>query len=202
MHLSCEVLAGYRNNQTGLFSPVCEQKNLVLFEGADIIAALLAGDTTAQLSHMYFHYQNKPALSALSAGLPPVLDRSMGRSSFAEITGASPNFEDYLRVPIITAPRPFRSPSDSVDYQANGLYLTATAGASETMQGESPAHNYFGAGGDPDHGPSTIFDAALVAARDPKLPSLDRVFSRVTLATPLTFQEGSQPTIFWSVRIF
>lgn len=199
VRLNCEVLAGYTNDKTGLFSPVSEQKNLVLYEGADIIAALLGGDTTAQLSHIYFHFQNKPAVSALSAGLPPTLDRSMGQASFAEITGETPEFEDFLRVPIITTPRPFRSPSDSTDYVANGIYLTATSAASETMLGESPSHNYFGV--DAGNGPSTVFGAALVAARD-TLASRDRVFSRVTLATPLTFLAGSQPTIFWSLRIF
>lgn len=192
MKLNCIVTAGYTNDKTGLFSPVSEQKNMVMYQGADIIASLLGGDQSAALSHMFFHFANVAVPAA------PALDPTMGGSWFYDnVDGA--NKYDWLRIPIITTPRLFRSPSDSTDYANNGLYLTATAAASESMAGESPTANYFGPSG--VDGASTVFAAALVSAPDPAFPTKDRIFSRVTLTTPLTVVAGSQPTIFWSVRI-
>ena len=196
MNLNCLVTAGYTNDKTGLFSPVSEQKNMVMYQGADIIASLLGGDQSAALSHMYFCFSNIG--DTTPPAIPSALDPTMGGSWFYDnVNGA--NKYDWLRVPIITTPRVFRSPSNSTDYANNGLYLTATAAASETMAGESPAHNYFGPSG--VNGPSTVFAAALVSAPNPASPTKDRIFSRVTLTTPITVVAGSQPTIFWSVRI-
>lgn len=190
MNLICDVSAGFTNNKTGLFSPVSDQRNLVLFEGADIMASLLAGDSSAAISHLYLHYKN--------GGTNPVpLSRDMGRSWFDGISGA--NFEDWLRIPIITTPRLFRSPSSSPDYKANAIHFTGTSAASETMVGESPTGNYFGDAG--PQGASMVFAAALVSGPQSGSSANDRIFSRVNLALPLTMVVGSQITIFWSVKL-
>ena len=194
MNLDCTVIAGHTNDKTGIFSPVSTQHNMVMYQGADIIAALLSGDQSAALSHMYFHYSN----DGDTTPTVPTLDRTMGGSWFYDyVTGV--DYYDWLRVPIITAPRLFRSPSNSSNYTANGIYLTATAAASESMHGESPQGNEFGSGAVPS--PSIVFAAALVSAANPSFPSQDKIFSRVNLVTPLTTVAGSQPTIFWSVSI-
>ena len=188
MKLNCIVTAGTTNDKTGLFSPICEQKNLVMYEGADIIAGLLAGQPL-QLSHMYFHFNNA------NTQTPPELTRTMGRTWFYDnILGNDANLQDWLRVPIITTPKLFKSPSDSANYNNNGIYLTATSAASTSKKGESIAKNDFQVG-------SKIIAVALVSATDPSDYRKDKIFSRVNLTDTITVASGSQPTIFWSVQI-
>ena len=192
MKLNCIVTAGTTNDKTGLFSPICEQKNLVMYEGADIIAGLLAGQPL-QLSHMYFHYYNSSTVVTA-----PELDRTMGRTWFYNNipgTGNVNSTQDWLRVPIITTPRLFKSPSDSANYNNNGIYLTATSAAASTpKEGES-------SGNLPFNNTSKIIAVALVSATDPSDYRKDKIFSRVNLTAPITVASGSQPTIFWSVQI-
>ena len=192
MKLNCIVTAGTTNDKTGLFSPICEQKNLVMYEGADIIAGLLAGQPL-QLSHMYFHYCNGDLVSPVSIGS----DRTLGRSWFYNnIPGSLYPTQDWLRVPIITTPKLFKSPSDSANYNNNGIYLTATSAASTSKTGESSANLAFSSGAN-----SKVLAVALVSATDPSNYRKDKIFSRVTLTAPITVASGSQPTIFWSVQI-
>jgi len=192
MKLNCIVTAGTTNDKTGLFSPICEQKNLVMYEGADIIAGLLAGQPL-QLSHMYFHYYNSGTVTA------PALNRTMGRSWFYDSIPGSGNVnstQDWLRVPIITTPKLFKSPSDSAYYNNNGIYLTATSAASTSKTGESSRNLAFSSDAN-----SKVLAVALVSATDPSDYRKDKIFSRVNLGTAITVASGSQPTIFWSVQI-
>ena len=54
MHIVGRVQAGYTNPNTGIFSEVVDQKNLIVYEAADIMASLITGDYTRQISYMYF----------------------------------------------------------------------------------------------------------------------------------------------------
>ena len=194
MKLNCIVTAGTTNDKTGLFSPICEQKNLVMYEGADIIAGLLAGQPL-QLSHMYFHYCNGTFVEPVNIGS----NRALGRSWFYNNIPGSGNAnstQDWLRVPIITTPKLFKSPSDSANYNNNGIYLTATSAASTSKTGESSANLPFSSGAN-----SKVLAVALVSATDPSDYRKDKIFSRVTLTDYITVASGSQPTIFWSVQI-
>jgi hypothetical protein len=196
MEFTGHVTAGYKNKRTGLFTPVLEQKNLILYGAADIVAGLLNGDNTLRLSHMYFQYQNTSG----DVTITPSLDRSSGRADFSPtaLTGAGPDYEDWLRVPSVTQGRIFQSPTGSANYAGNNLYLTATSAAAPAQVGNSPAHNYFAASG--GNGPSKIFSVALVSAPNPNDSSTDKIFSRLNLITPLTVLAGSHPCMFWSIR--
>lgn len=193
MHALGHITAFYENIRTGRLTKALEQKNLILFEGADIMAAILGGDMSKAISHMYFQYEN----TNVGPVSTPILTRGSGRSSFDAITGVDPA-SDWLRVPLLSTPKLVRIPNDSADYAQNGVVFTATSAASETMHGESPAHNYFAASG--ANGPSKIVSAALVAAPAPSNNRLDKVFSRVNLSTPLTMQPGHQLTVYWIIN--
>ena len=196
MHLKGSIISGYTNQLTGLFSPVAEQDNLLLYGAADIMAGLLAGTAGNQVTHMYFQYINQSSYSYT----PPAITRSSGRSTFDALTGL--DYIDYLRAPIFTTPRIAKSPSNSTDYQGNSVMFTATSanvGQAGEISGLSTNPNYFAASG--AQGASRIFSVALAAATDPENPAADKIFSRLNLATPLTVLAGSQPTIFWSIRI-
>ena len=194
MQLIATPTFGYTDAQTGHFSPMETQKNLIVYQAADIVAGLLAGNMSCKLSHMYFQYQNVNG----SVSVTPTLTQSSGIADFKAITGGAP-YQDYLRVPIITTPMTFQSPSGSPYYQSNGVYVTASSASSPTMLGESPAHNYFASSG--ANGPSQIFAIALVSAGDPNSSAADKVFSRLVLSTPYPVLSGSYPTIFWSLQV-
>lgn len=198
MHLTGSIVAGYTSDKTKNFSPVFKMNNLVLFEAADIITGLLNGDNSLRLSHMYLQYTNTNSYTYS----PEAITRSSGRADFDALTGASPDYIDYLRVPIWSQGRFSKSPAETENYESNVLSLvatTASVGAIGEISGLSPAGNYFAASG--DQGGSYIFSAALVSAPHPENPSADKVFSRVNFATPLEVLAGSQPTIWWSIRI-
>jgi hypothetical protein len=178
------------NTQTGVETRIFEQKNLIMNEGADIMAALLSGDTRFAPSHMYFLYENTN--SAVTT--PPTIERADGRSFFASISGASPD-QDWLRVPILTRPRLSTS---GAEFSGNMVTFAASSAASDTLVGESPAHNYFASSG--VNGPSKVFSLALVAAPNPNTNRDDKVFSRLHLETPISLPAGHHLTFYWSIK--
>lgn len=200
MHIVGQVQAGYTNSQTGIFTPVLDEKNLVTYQAADIMAGLVAGGHKYQISHMYFEYINS---SSGSSYVAPSITRSSGRNYYDDFSGDGLSGEkiDYIRVPIITNPKLFQSPVNSPEYKANGAYFSATSAAVGTIgsiHGQSPLSRYFASSG--SDGPSSIYSVALVSAPVENHASEDLVFSRLNLSTPLTVLSGSQPTIYWSLR--
>ena len=192
MRATGEITACYQNIRTGRITPVLRQKNLILFEGADIMAGLLAGNPLLVPSYMYLQYHNTSG----TVLTPPAITRGDGRSYFNSITGTSPK-QDWLRIPIITTPKVLVTPDDSSDYQGNGVIFTGSSAASQTLLGESPAHNYYAASG--ANGPSNVFALALAAAPVPQNGALDKLFSRINLTTPLAMQPGSHLTFYWAI---
>lgn len=196
MRIQGSIISGYTNERTGLFQPVDEQKNLILYGGADIVASLLSGSSGLRISSMYFQYINQASYSHT----PAAITRESGRESFDLLTGA--DHIDYLRVPIFTTPHISPSPADTSLYTGNSVMFTATSanvGNAGSITGLTPAHNYFASTG--ANGASHIFSVALAATPDPRQPASDVLFSRLNLATPLTVIANSHPTIFWSIRI-
>jgi hypothetical protein len=184
------VIGCLTNAKSGLETQVFQQKNLIMHEGADIMAGLLSGDMRFVPSHMYFLYENTN--SPITP--PPELTRADGRSFFASITGSSPN-QDWLRVPIITRPR---ISIVGEEYSGNVVTFSASSAASDTLQGESPAHNYFGSSG--ANGPSKVFSLALVAGVNPNTNREDKIFSRLNLQTPMSLPAGHHLTFYWMIK--
>jgi hypothetical protein len=194
MLLSGHAGLGYFHARTGRFAALPESKNLTTHAAADIVAGLLNGDASLAISHMYFRYRN----TSSSLGSPPAITRSTGRADYTAITGAGPNYEDYLRVPIVSQGKIFRYPETTTDYSGNAVYFTANSALS-SLQGESPAHNYFAASG--ANGPSKIFQIALVAAPVPADPNQDRVFAVLNPSSSYTYLANSYPGAFWVMRL-
>lgn len=186
-----EVAAFYQNIRTGRMSQILKQKNLILFQGADIMAALLAGDMSHRISHMYFEFEN-------TAGAPavPTITRGDGRPYFAGLDGSGNR--DWVRVPIVMNPSLSVIPNDSPNYGGNGVLFTATTASAVPAVGKSPAANYFEDAG--LNGPSKIFSVALAAAPDRNSDAKDKVFSRLNLSTAMPLQPNSHIVFFWSIK--
>lgn len=186
-----EVAAFYQNIRTGRMTPILKLRNKILYQGADIMAALLGGDLNHRISHMYMEFENTAGAPAL-----PTINRDNGRSYFAAIDGTGNR--DWVRVPIIMNPSLSIVPNDSVDYSGNTVMFVATTASVDPAQGKADASNYFADAG-PD-GPSKIFSLGLVAATDQNNEGNDKVFSRVNLSTAMPLQPSSHIVFFWSIK--
>lgn len=184
------VIGCYTNQKTGRETRIFDKKNLILYEGADIMAGLLSGDRRFFPSHMYFVYENTNSIITS----PPATTRADGRAFFASIAGSSPN-QDWLRVPMISTPK---LSIIGEEYAGNVVTFSASSAASDTLEGESPAHNYFASsGGD---GPSKVFSLALVSALNPNTNKDDKVFSRLDLDSPMSVLAGHHLTFYWTIK--
>jgi len=193
MHAVGQIQAFLTSMRTGRTTEVLKQKNLIMYQAADVMAGLLAGDRSKTISHMYFQYENTNSTPTAI----PTLTRASGRDDFDGISGVAPA-QDWLRVPLVTTPRISRIPDNSEVFGGNAVMFAATSASSPSMSGESPAHNYFASSG--VNGPSKITSVALVAAPTPSNNLNDLVFSRVNLQTPLTLPAGFYLTIYWLVK--
>lgn len=183
------VIGCYTNIKTGKETEVFRQKNLILYEGADIMAGLLSGDRKFFPSHMYFAYENKD-----SAPTAPSFQRDGGTSYFSTLSESVPT-QDWLRVPIITTPRISVIGSN---YSGNAVTFSASSASSDSLRGESPEQNYFAASG--VDGASRVYSVALVSATNPNTKSGDKVFSRLNLSSPLTVTSGHHLTFYWIIK--
>lgn len=184
-----EISICLQSKKTGKTVEILRQKNLILYEAADIMSMLVKGRSEYRVSHMYFQYQN-----TVGTPVQPSLTKDLGRSDFDSITGADKR--DWLRVPIIT--EPLIDSSDEAVYENNQVTFTASSASSASLTGESPAGNVF-SDTTPD-GPSKIYSLALVSTPTISDNTKDRIFSRVNPASILTVQAGHHVTVFWRLR--
>lgn len=190
-----EVVGCYTNQITGRETVVFRKKNLIMNEGADIMAGLLSGDARFFPSHMYFHFQNTSG----SIATPAAITRADGGGFFRSIDGVSPP-HDWLRVPIITNPKVsiINPIGQSGVFGGNTVTFSASSAASDTLAGESPQHRYFASsGGD---GPSNVFGLALASEVIAGNKAGDRIFSRLSLETPQVMISGSHLTFYWIIK--
>ncbi len=190
-----EVIGCYTNRITGRETVIFHKKNLILNEGADIMAGLLAGDTRFFPSHMYFHFENTNGSVTPAAEIT----RADGGGFFRSIDGVTPP-HDWLRVPIITNPKiSILNPAGQTGiFGGNVVTFSASSAASDTLAGESPEHRYFASSG--DDGPSKVFGLALAAQTVAGTKAGDRVFSRLALDTPQLMVDGSHLTFYWIIK--
>jgi len=180
-----EIVAGYRSISTGKFTPVLEQKNLVLHGGADIVARLLSGDSRYAINGMYFKFKNTTDPIA-----PEIPSRSDTVDQYHSITGTD-NI-DWLRVPIITSGKIAAVPEGS-HYSGNSVTFVATT-ASVSQTGKSAEENPFG-----DANNSKIFSVALVSMPSTSSITGDVAFSMSSLTTAIAAIPDSYIDVFWTV---
>lgn len=172
------------DKKTGLIRKVIDKRNLILFEGADILAQSLIGNADYRVRTMYMEFKNLPSPSTPIT--PPVFDRSGG---IAYYDGLSSSLDtDFLRVPLTFNPTISSSGSEYAGNQATFFGLSeGTAGFNGKLF--DPSVN------------SAVFGAALVASPDVDTQDTDKVFSRVYSGIDKVLKEaGFEIGVTWTIR--
>jgi hypothetical protein len=162
-----------------------DKKNMILNEGADLLAAALAGVKYSNISHIYIGYKNH----ADGTFDKPVIDKEYSVKFTSYNSGEYADF-GYLRLPLAYSP----SFINQDGYQSNITVFTAVVATGDTANGAVfRPEDYGGAQ------PSQIFEVALVAATDPSGQAQDKVFSRAQFE-PLLYNPSYNLTITWGVQ--
>lgn len=169
--------------KTGLITKMVQSHNDVLYEGADIMAHLLRGESDYAVTTMYLEFKNLAVPG--DPITPPTFDRT-GGTSYYNTLGSSPDI-DFVRVPLLITPELSASGDN---YEGNQLTFFGQSEGTIGFHGKafSPAAN------------STVFGAALVAAPTPNDQSGDRIWSRTYSVGDIAKQAGQEIGVTWVVR--
>lgn len=168
---------------TNIIHKMIVKRNLILFGGADVLAALIAGRGSA-VNAMYMEYKNlaSPGLSIT----PPAFDREGGISYYSGLSG-SPDI-DFLRIPLTVNPT---IEASDVVYGGNQVVFFGVSEGAVGFHGKSFL----------DTSNSAVFGAALVAAADLGDQSQDVVFSRIYSGIDKVLKvAGHQIGVTWTIR--
>jgi len=164
VHLPSSFMTWWRlfsfDEKTGIVKKVVAQPNLIPYQGADVLARVLAGDVTLKAASILFEYQNTTGAIAV-----PTPTRDEGIDYYLTTIPLTPN-RDYLRV-ALSAPVAFSS-SDSAKYEGNQASFFAISSGIKGIHNEpfsSAAH-------------SKVFGVGLVSTPDPDQHTQDKLFSR------------------------
>jgi hypothetical protein len=161
-----------------------ERPNLVLFEGADVLAQLLSGARGYHVNTMYLEFKNLAAPG--DAITPPSFDRGDGIAYYNGLISSTDI--DFLRVPLTVSP--LVEPS-SGDYAGNQATFFGISEGTLGFHGKPflPSSN------------SAVFGAALIAAPDPSDQSQDKVYARVyTGIDKILKATGFEIGVTWTTR--
>ena len=153
---------------------------MIIYEAADIMAKLIAGELLYAPNAFYIEFKNGVAPT------PPTINLAEGRSYYAGLeTLHGSTFVDYLRVPRQFPPAV--SSSDVAKYVGNKLTFTVASQGTVGICGLdfSAAAN------------SVIYGAALVSVLDWTDRTKDLVFARYYPATALAKGAASEVNIQW-----
>ena len=132
---------------------------MILYGGADILAALAAGNSKYAIAAMYLEFQN---IADGSGIVIPTFDRSGGIDYYNGLSGTI----DYLRVPLILPPS--LSTTDPSSYQGNRVVFFGMSDGVVGVHGLAFS----------DVALSKVYGAALAATPVPADPAQDIVFAR------------------------
>ncbi len=177
--MSCPVRFFSYDPITKKIFKVIEKRNLIVFNGADCLARLLAKQVQYAPGGMYMEFKNTGG-SAVAA---PSYDRSGANEYYQALAGDI----DILRIPLQVTPLLSKS---SVDYESNQVTYFATT------QGVAGLKNSL-----PFNEDSVVYGAALVAIPDLDDDSQDVVFSRVyTEIGSIQKVAGQEVGVTWTVQ--
>lgn len=159
------------HKETGSKELVVDKKNLVLKQGAKVLASALAGITNAKISKMYIGFNNAGSFTA------PVIDVDYSEP-FNQLS--IPDGFGYLREPLSLPP----SLTSYSGYDSNIVTFTTIISSSTAFYG-----NVF------TSGTSNIYEVALVAALSND-SSDDLVYARVGF-DQITYNDNYALTISW-----
>ena len=162
------------NPDNGHIKMLVEQKNIIPYQGADILARLLAGDDTCAPGAMFFEFEN-------TAGSPsvPSPTRSEGIDYYLSDLLLDPD-KDYIRAPLVVSPAISASGSD---YNGNQVTFFAITSGLTGVHGRTfdQAVN------------SKVYGVALAATPSPTQYTQDLLFSRSYSGfSPIPKEDGYQ----------
>jgi hypothetical protein len=175
------------HKETGEKELLVDNKNLILYQGADLMALSLGGFKNAKISNMYAGYVNSTA--PLTGFTPTVIDKQCSVPFTSYGSGLYSN-HGYLRVPLAYAPT---YQGSTGDYNSNQVIFTSIIASSQTSSGGA-AFSFADAGT-----PSFIFEIALAAAVNTGSSTNDIIFSRANF-TPITYDQNYNLTISWGIQ--
>jgi hypothetical protein len=148
------------DEKTGIIKQLVEQKNIIPFQGADVMAKLLSGDLDWAIGAMFFEFEN-------TAGTPTVPSPARGENiSYYLSDLALEASKDYVRVPLVVPPG--IASSDSAKYDGNQATFFAVTSGMQGIHGKTFDHTV----------DSKVYGVALAATPDPDQYTQDRLFSR------------------------
>lgn len=162
------------DEKTGELRRMVSQKNIIPYQGADILARILSGDNTYKPGAMFFEYENTAGTPS-----PPSPTRDEGIDYYLNDLPLTSN-RDYLRIPLVVAPSLTASSSDYAGNQVTFFALTAGASGIHGETFDSAAN-------------SKVYGVALAATPDPTQYTQDWLFSRsYTGFDPVPKEDGYQ----------
>jgi len=147
------------NPETGHVKMLVEQKNIIPYQGADILARVLAGDETYAPGAMFFEFEN-------TVGVPsvPTPARDEGIEYYLSTLALSA-VKDYVRVPLVVTPALSASSSDYDGNQVTFFAITAGVTGIHGKTFDSAVN-------------SKVYGVALAATPTPTSYTQDLLFSR------------------------
>lgn len=162
------------DEKTGEIRMMVSQKNIIPYQGADILARLLAGDIDYKPAAMFFEYENTAGTPT-----PPAPTRDEDISYYLSDLPLTPN-RDYLRIPLVVAPALTAS---SADYAGNQVTFFALTSGTTGIHGEA-----FDSTSN-----SKVYGVALAATPEPTQYTQDWLFSRSYSGfSPVPKEDGYQ----------
>ncbi len=172
------LLNGFVTTESGGFT-VCGS-NLVVNQGHDIVAALLAGKSNYRISHMYFEYENTVGT--------PVEGAAAVTDTAADIQAAvSPR--DIIRAPLVATP--VLAPGN-VAHQGNYATFHAATNASVGLINALP----FSAAAN-----SKVYAQCLIVAPGGSAYLQDLIYARFILPAPLTVGGNGVVAASWVAKV-
>ena len=180
------------NKQTGESELVVSKKNLILYQGSDLLAYSLAGIKYAKISHIYVGYENYDETD--NDFDVPIIDKDYDTVPFSSYGVAEGEYEErgYFRLPLSYNPT-FQA--STTDYSHNTVVFTTVVAFDASPSGQSADFEFSDATPLQSH----IFEVALSAALDPTSATSDLVFSRATF-DPIMFDPAYNLTISWGIQ--
>lgn len=150
-----------------------DQRNTILYPGADLLALALSGKANSGISHIYVGYNNN---SGFNFSEEPAVTK--GSTTFR-----SDGDYGYVRVPL-TFPAAF---STETNYSNNSVFFTIMLTNPPSAVGAALGNT------------SKIFTIGLAAALNPSGSNQDKIFSRAQF-TPVTYDPAFGLTVTWGVK--
>lgn len=162
------------NERTGQISVMFEQKNIIPYQGADVMARVLAGDITWAPGAVYFEYENTAGVVTVPT---PTRDEDI---DYYLSTLALEAAKDYIRIPLVV---PAAFTASGADYEGNQATFWAVTSGTTGVHGKT-----FDKSVD-----SKVYGVALAATPTPGQYTLDKLFSRsYTGFDPVPKEDGYQ----------